>query len=794
MALKTVIASGNWSNPNIWSPSPPQDGDDVLHPAGYTVYLDTDTPQLGNYELRGTLLIPIPTNTSQRRLFRATSGLFLGSIDAFISSADDVEFGFVEFQGLGSSPLDFTSLSNFFSFWSEVFPVTKHGRFWLQSPTSWMLQVSSVSKVANTVIIQVSTVSGSAGAAFLSASQGATRSFLCPMTFTDSRGGSRRLLLVPIQGSVLSNNISTTSISDHTRVVVGAYLIPIEHFKLSPLIFRNCKVKAVTKGCVITDNSEGEVTNSVLASGKGSGDELLLTLPIDTDVYLSVGRAYLALNSCTNESTVRGSKLRLDAVEVATVFSSDLPALCTAQSLTAPGVGGKPVCLFRNSLWSLPSFSGDLLVDGGSGSVFTSGCRVLNTWAGGDGLSLVVSGGSFETNFSDFISSAPSNPTANYTLQFINCGDVKRGVVTNRASLRVGGTVTFLGETLEKVEVTLTNPASDGTAFIPLSSDPGASYCGLGVVSQPSGGEIGLIGLDGVYTKNTGVWLVAPAQGNAVLWLKGAAGDQWTCANLRFWGDGELPCFAIQVSDQESSKVFKFLLAPVNDTETPVWKVKLPNVAAVAFRYQAGGGGKASLIDAGIIRAVLDQDTWKWAAFTPISDTFTFLFNTFGSFSLDVAALQGDYYPNFRRVSSLLSILPIVKEVLPDPSLLPKEGYIAALNGSLTDLQGQYPRFLFIQRGLLRDGVSLRATLHWRFSLPRFIDMLLSEQLSYLTPVSVYLQGNTLYVWVVCGRDENEAQVLGNALRFARAALTFLAQIDPSLEGITPKVRALHRV
>ena len=49
--------SGNWSNPSLWSPAPPQPGDNVTIPAGSNITVDTDTGQLG------TLTINSPDST-----------------------------------------------------------------------------------------------------------------------------------------------------------------------------------------------------------------------------------------------------------------------------------------------------------------------------------------------------------------------------------------------------------------------------------------------------------------------------------------------------------------------------------------------------------------------------------------------------------------------------------------------------------------------------------------------------------------------------------------------------------
>jgi hypothetical protein len=53
---RTAAASGNWSDPNSWSPTGlPATGDDVIIPAGFNVAVDANTVAIGDLTLQGTL-------------------------------------------------------------------------------------------------------------------------------------------------------------------------------------------------------------------------------------------------------------------------------------------------------------------------------------------------------------------------------------------------------------------------------------------------------------------------------------------------------------------------------------------------------------------------------------------------------------------------------------------------------------------------------------------------------------------------------------------------------------------
>lgn len=767
--MKTVVASGNWSNPSIWSPSPPVDGDDVQHGSGYTVYLDTNTPNINNYTLQGSLFI-LPPAAGATRSFKATSGTFTGTLDILISNPQS-EIGEIYIQGIGASPLDFSGLQNFLAQYSELFLSSAHANYW---NTQWFPTITSVSTSLGKVVVTVSASAGSAAQAYLSAKNGQTVSALVLLTFTDFENQTRRRLFVPTQAAISGSNVTLNDIPDTqaSRVVVGSPLVFPAQTKLTPVILQNISFagKEVT-GCLLTQSSGRKVFSSILNQ--------CLTDYCEDTIFIPAGnfgnivgsrRMWLIPVSATNYNTIGSLNGSVSADDVYG-FSSDLPLRFAATRLTLPS--GYYLCLFREGThWSIKEklAGGEFLWERPN----TAYAYIGSTDNSGS-ISIV----------NQYI------VRRNYTLGTEN---IKLYIASAQYELKVSGSVTFLGETFDKCEVKILQADTNGGVSIPLPFKK--RFAGFGVVSLPAGGSIGFLNNGGIFTKNTNMWLVCERDDVPyVLRAQGTNNAVFTLANLSEWDVGEVPCYAKATSDTQSPLIYDFVLAPVNETQVIEYSVKKPPFAFLTLRYSISAPANISVFDGEVLRYVLSATQgFNYLAFQPYSDVVKFVFSAAGRAQIDIYSLNTNYFPNYDRVKNLCFSVKSVVSLEPDTSQLPQEGYVVFLHPTPRELQAHFAKLQHIKKTLSREGIEISLSLDYGLALNKYIKAALVEIFSALSPVSVIIDEDKIYIWLLCATQELEAQLLGNALRTTKSILSLLAAIVPSLGNYQVIVKPIHRV
>lgn len=766
MALKTVVASGNWSNPNIWSPSPPTDGDDVQHGSQYTVYLDTDTPNLGSYTLAGNLLV-VPPSAGATRQFKATSGSFTGTIDIYLTGN---EMGEVLIKGLGASRLNFSALTNFLASYSETFQTTQHRRWW---GTQRYPTVTNVGTAGGVVVVTVSAESGSAAQAYLDGKNGQTVPALVLMKFTDYEGQQRRYLFVPTSAAISGNNVTLNDIADTYagRVILGAPLVFPLQTKLAPVILENIDFSGKSvSGCAIKSSLGGEAKSSIVyQSDVKLLEECIMHPSGNFAPAQAVNRLWLAPISATNPTTIATLEGAITADEVHSL-SSDLPTKFCANSLSLPQ--NYYLCLFRErSHWSV---SGKL-----SGADFLwekpneAYAHIGSTDS--SGAISVTDGYIVRRNF-------------NLSGEFL-----KLYIASDSYELKVGGQVTFLGETFDKCELKIISADSNGGVSIPLPFKK--RNAGFGVVSLPSGGYIGFLNKGGVFTSEVDTWVAVSRDDiQYILRAQGSNNDTFILANLTEWDDGELPCYALATSDGQSPLIYKFVLAKVNNIGRVSYEFTRPPFTFLTIRYRTGSPAYIQIVDGTVERYTVSSENWSYLSFKPYSDRIVFKFSTAGVAEIDIYNLNRNYYPNYERVAGLCGSVQSVVSVLPSTSDLPKEGYTVLLHPSPRQVQMHLSKLNYIAKMLAREGIILRFGLDYGLALNKYLRALLVDVLSAIPPVSVVIYDGKVYLWLVCATQEVEAQVLGNAVRAVKSVLSLLSNIVPSLANYEVIARPIHRI
>lgn len=269
MATRTIIASGNWSNPSIWENGQlPSDGDDVVHPAQYTVVLNTNTPLLNSYTLNGVLLLQSSGGVN----FAANSLSGNGALD--LQPLSNPQNAFINpckiYAHASGASLNLTSLSNFLNYYTLIFPQTFHGLQWdmdnFQIGKLFPTIVSANSDGNNNLILTLSAQSNTPAAQWLVRNNNTTHSVLCPRNIS---GSPVNALLHLRSGTLVGNTFTIPGAGgEASSVVAGASLIPIFHNVMCPILLERAHLptSVTLTGIVVGSNC---TANGVLNIGFG---------------------------------------------------------------------------------------------------------------------------------------------------------------------------------------------------------------------------------------------------------------------------------------------------------------------------------------------------------------------------------------------------------------------------------------------------------------------------------------------------------------------------------------------
>lgn len=266
MPTRTVVQSGLWSNPATWQGgNVPQDGDDVVHGAQFTVVLNTNTPQLGNYQLNGALLF---RHTGGVRL-RVTSLSGSGVLD-LNNHPNPANATILPcwVEGIGNAPLDLTTLSSVFNYYGLIFSQTLHASFWsidYLSTARLYPYITNKQVSGNDLILTVAAEPNTPAAHFLSNNNNAI--FLAMLPTGTSQQNWLTVYYVPCTALLTGNTIRAYNMANYNAQIPvdGRRVAIVEQTSMCPVVFKNCKLKGSFTGVVVSENctSDGVVNLSL---------------------------------------------------------------------------------------------------------------------------------------------------------------------------------------------------------------------------------------------------------------------------------------------------------------------------------------------------------------------------------------------------------------------------------------------------------------------------------------------------------------------------------------------------
>lgn len=359
-------------------------------------------------------------------------------------------------------------------------------------------------------------------------------------------------------------------------------------------------------------------------------------------------------------------------------------------------------------------------------------------------------------------------------------------------------TVNFGGETLARTDV-VAYVGSNQPVYITIPTRK--RYVGFGLASAPSGsGMLALVGKQAVAANTTGVWLfVEASEGGASLVVHGNAqqGATWVLANYTEWNDGELPCFAKQISDATSGNIWRIMAMPTAGGAPLSFSLPTTKLVFKAFRARNNTTKSVSVYESGVCVAQLDVSSdFAWYGYTSVSEQTTFIISGTGAFDLDLDTWGRNYYPNYARVVGLVGALPAVTKVVPNFGALPNEQYNIHLNGALSEMVSTHNKLLYLARTLNNEGIAIAPRLDEHFPLSSVVERATQELIGSLNVARAYFdyESNICYVNIFCATQEEEAVLVARVTALLRSFAELLKAILPSDEPtITFQIKVIHR-
>ncbi len=350
--------------------------------------------------------------------------------------------------------------------------------------------------------------------------------------------------------------------------------------------------------------------------------------------------------------------------------------------------------------------------------------------------------------------------------------------------------VTFLGETWNKTTVKCrTSPLS-------LVFETNKKFFGAGMVSGDY--PIVLAGKNGESLTPNEWAVVEAAPTGGIIKSFAPAGTTWILANFKMWDEEEPPAFAKVISDESSAEIYRFVLPPAQQKRLLFKFTAKARQKVRAFRYRSTATIPTSVEDAGVtvLQLPATMGEWQWVGYPTLSHQVTFNFGANGFVDIDIETLKNTYFNNYDRVYAIFSSLQAFENISFDFSQLPtKEGYIVYLNGGLPQLQSTMSKAQYIARTLQRENINIVLKLSPNCIPVQFIQKAMTEIAGGLTPITVWQDGNTLWITLLCAVSSSETLTL-TYLHAIKESIknTFTALVD-NWEDITIKVIALpHRV
>lgn len=394
------------------------------------------------------------------------------------------------------------------------------------------------------------------------------------------------------------------------------------------------------------------------------------------------------------------------------------------------------------------------------------------------------------------------------TLRLVNCnfsdGLYEEVLANDRANLvrRANQTVSFGGETLPRTDLIARNTGGANVYRTHITVPARKKYVGFGLVSAPTGvaTPIALAGNSVMVANFAGCWLFAEASNGLVnIALHGRADNNntWVLANFKEWDDGEIPCFAVQYSDETSSNIWRVLGLPTASGAPLRFALRAARIAFKAFRARNQTNKDVKIYESDTLVATISPSSdFGWFGYSSLSDTTTFVVEGSGAFDIDMNTWGRNYYPNYARVLQMCGSLPAVVGVEPDFSALPNEAYNIYLNGALAEMVSTHNKLLYVARMLRNEGVEIRARLDRNFCVPDIILRAVQDAIGALNTARVYLDynTNTCYVNIYCATSEDEAVIVARVAALLRNFYElFNALYPPGESAPQMQIKVYHR-
>lgn len=801
MPLNETVGSGYWSDSNIWSLGrTPQSGDDVRINDNHTVTVDVTDIEVLSLCVRGRLYFPVDFPAGglgfHLTVTQNPSSPSTGFIDfQQIQSPSGKHLPFV-FLKCSNEEWDLSALTGFFDNFYDVFPLTKHGYWSSLSPQKggWFGIVVSVNVENGVTTLTVSLPSDVVTDNYFSAvaqlSNGTIPFPVCispPTTFknaTISQSGT---------------NFTVTVNEEITGIEVGSVVFPLPFI---PVVLNRVKVEPRPDGlyqidgeCSLTSHHVWSVSvwNSKFTNPLIKGNLLFLFGRNENSwefergvVSVSVGSGdpyrVLSLRECW----VGGTELPTGTVNCDRLSSlSDLEINIRNTKVQVGKWEGK-VKLLSPPPGTILSLNGELNPQ----STLSPNTSFV---IGNSNDTSTVSSLSFSQFFSQH-----SQVNSEGTIVVVN-GNFSNDLVefvsmTSNSYLRRGGTVTVEGEDFPEAEC-FVKSNSVGKFVIPTTKP----FFGVGT-NQQSEGLMFLVGkgVSVVRWSDELNWYWVETDGKVEIIVPNETNNDLTLPliNPKEFGVNEVPPWGIETSDPNSSLIGLFVGGKCNGEGNP-FVIVSSSYPVVATRGKSVGSETSVTVvsqdNITLVTKSFGTTEYSWFGYLNPKGDEKILLPKQGKTLLDVHSLTVNYYPNYERMRNLFSMEGF-DGVEPDFSVLPSEGYIVYVVGSLTSLAFA-ANFISIQQNqLTNEGITLTPRLSPKVHLPRFISTFLRELVPpYPYKVVILPDENKVYIQIFCVTSEPTLSEMNTISTGIKRLFSLLNKVHPPSTNWTVQYFVVHR-
>jgi len=248
------------------------------------------------------------------------------------------------------------------------------------------------------------------------------------------------------------------------------------------------------------------------------------------------------------------------------------------------------------------------------------------------------------------------------------------------------------------------------------------------------------------------------------------------------------------LSDELSPLVVKVVGAPTNGNGQPFIVFSVPFTFVATRSWTETGTGTITVLseDGLVFYSTSVTTTQKWFVYRRKGERNFVLFPTDTKVFFDLNSVLTDHYPKYQSVKGAFDIGG-VDDIVPDPEVLPDEGYIVYVNGSINTMVSVL-NFIAVHQRSVVGTTSLRTLLSPNVHLPRYIETFLRE-LVPMYPYRVYIdeENGKVYVQIFCGTNEPTVTELNKIMNTLNRFFSILRNVHPPSSSWTVEYRPVHR-